>query len=71
MKVETKSKFKSLTIQAGSVIILLQSLPALVAELDKMVPMNLSTNPKMIAGLTIASGIVAIYGRLRANTKLT
>jgi len=68
---ETKNKLKSLTIQAGSMIILLQSLPMLVAEVDKMVPMDLSTNPKVIAGLTIASGIVAIYGRLRAKTKLT
>lgn len=67
----TKKKYKSLTIQAGVVIVLLQGMPEIVAAIDAAIPsVALATNPVVLKVLSAVAGVVAIYGRLRANTKI-
>ena len=63
-----KKWYQSLTIVAASIVGFLQFIPEIIGEIDKAIPMDLSTNPAVIKLLSIIGVIVAIYGRVKANT---
>ena len=65
---EFKKIYESLTVQFGTIILLLQGLPGIVAEIDKALPsIDLSSCPIVVNILTAAGAIVTIYGRIVAR----
>lgn len=67
---QTKKAFQSLTIQAASLIGILEGMPFIVAEINKHTAGDLMADPTVLLFLKICSLIVVVYGRLRADTKI-
>lgn len=65
-----KKWYQSLTIIASGVVVVLQALPGIIGELDKIAPQDLSADPRVIGALSATSALVAMYGRFRAKTEI-